>query len=171
MNLVFSISRTSRYKTLSIISLSIGLFSYLLITIRWRHGTNVWESFYVFPVGLGFGMILSTQFVGLTASAPKAQSTTAVSVYYLSQQIGSIIGIATSAALLRYVFSHTLLHQLKDCDDRDAVSIHTSQHYSIRALSTPEWRTSVQRTMQSTQALGLTVPKTLLAFTDNPRDP
>lgn len=67
-------------------------------------------------------MILSTQFVGLTISAPKAQSVIAVSVYYLSQQIGSMIGVATSAALLRRDFSHRLLQRLRDCDDQDTVS-------------------------------------------------
>lgn len=68
-------------------------------------------------------MVLSAQFVGLTASAPKDQSTTAISVYYLSQQIGTIFGVTASTALLRHYFRSILLQRLDYCDDRDVVSL------------------------------------------------
>lgn len=119
---MFSISRTYRYKALSLVSLAIGALSYVLVGLRWRHGTNLWESLYTFPAGLSFGMILSTQFIGLSASAPKPQTATAVSTYYLSQQVGILVGVGASAAILRMDFRKTLLRQLENYSDRDWVS-------------------------------------------------
>ena len=119
---MISISRTYRYKTLSLVSLAICSLSYVLIGLRWRHGTNFWESLYTFPAGLGFGMILSTQFIGLSVSVPERQTATAVSTYYLCQQVGILVGVGASAAILRINFQRTLLRQLENYSDRDRVS-------------------------------------------------
>ena len=114
------------------IYLSVAFISYLLIAIRWRHGTNIWESFYPLPAGLGHGAFLSTQFVALVSSAHKADTTTAVSVYYLSQQVGSIISVATSSALLQQGFNGALLKGLESYDDRDAVSEFKAHSLPVR---------------------------------------
>lgn len=136
-----SISRTYRYKALSFVSLAIGSLSYVLIGLRWRHGTNFWESLYTFPAGLSFGMILSTQFIGLSASAPKRQIATAVSTYYLSQQVGILVGVGASAAMLRMDFRKTLLRQLENYSDRNCVS--------DPLYHTPLWRCRMDRVHSS----------------------
>ena len=119
------------------ISLSVVFISYLIIAIRWRHGINIWESLYSLPAGLGHGALLSAQFVGLVASADIADTTTAVSVYYLSQQVGSIIAVAISSAFLRHYFHATLLQGLNFSDDRDAVSNNSSHSVFCWVLSWP----------------------------------
>ena len=80
-------------------------------------------------------MILSTQFIGLSASAPKPQTATAVSTYYLSQQVGILVGVGASAAILRMDFRNALLRQLENYSDRDWVSDSLYDiSYSIGAL-------------------------------------
>ena len=113
------------------VAVAICILSHLLIAVRWRHGTNIWESLYVFPAGLGFGMALLTQFIGLTASAPESQLATAVSVYYLSQQVGIITGVSSSAAILRINFHRALVRQLGNLAGKDQVSSLLSSSPSI----------------------------------------
>ncbi|KZF26756.1 putative transporter [Xylona heveae TC161] len=113
------ISRTFRYKTLSAITIIVACISYTLVVLRWRHGANIFESFYIFPVGVTFGMVLSAQFVGLSASAPTAQKAIAISMYYLSQQVGTVIGIGSAATLLRADFRSRLFERLVGFPERD----------------------------------------------------
>lgn len=104
------------------VSVLISILSHLLIALRWRHGTNVWESSYVFPAGLGAGMVLSTQFIALSASAPRPQLATAMGMYYLCQQFGRILGVSLSTAILRIDFRRTLERRLEDGPGKSQVS-------------------------------------------------
>ena len=107
---------------LAVVSVFISILSHLLITLRWRHGTNIWEAQYVVLVGVGFGIVLSTQFIGLSASAPRAQLATAIGMYYLSQQFGEILGVSIASTILRVDFRNTLRKRLGDRPDADMVS-------------------------------------------------
>lgn len=113
--------RTYRYKFLSVIALVSMCSFYLLVFLRWRVGAGLWESLYIFPVGLSFGILLATQFMGFSASTPKDQMATAISVYYLGQEVGMITGIGVSSAILRLDFRHTLSRRLTDSPDKHNV--------------------------------------------------
>ncbi|MCJ1230460.1 hypothetical protein MMC12_007134 [Toensbergia leucococca] len=107
------ISRTKRYKKISIAAVSLCIISFIAIMLRWRGRINVWESLlYVFSASLGVGMLNSSQFIGLAASIEKPQLATAVSLFYLSQQMGLMIGASGSAALLRTSFRNALVKNL-----------------------------------------------------------
>lgn len=47
---------------------------------------------------------------------------TAISVYYLGQEVGIIAGIGISSAILRMDFRSTLLRKLVDFPEKDQVS-------------------------------------------------
>ncbi|MCJ1230374.1 hypothetical protein MMC12_007047 [Toensbergia leucococca] len=111
------ISRTKRYKKISVAAVFICIMSFIAIMLRWRGRINVWESLYIFPASLGVGMLNSSQFIGLAASIEKPQLATAVSLFYLSQQIGLMIGASGSAALLRKTFRDALVENLGDLAD------------------------------------------------------
>lgn len=66
-------------------------------------------------------MSLNAQFVGLTAAASEEQQGTAIGVYYLSQQVGMIIGVGSFAALLETVFSNNLRRSLDSFPGIDEV--------------------------------------------------
>ena len=90
--------------------------------LRWRGHINVWESLYIFPASLGVGMLNSSQFTGLAASVEKSQLATAVSTFYLSQQIGLMMGASGSAALLRKTFRDALEVNLSGFTDAEKVN-------------------------------------------------
>ncbi|KAE8333054.1 major facilitator superfamily domain-containing protein [Aspergillus sergii] len=107
------VKQTGKYKRVGIFSFAIGMFAYFVIIIRWNLGLKTWElMIYTFISGAAMGGLLSTQFVGLTAAAPKPQSATAITVYYLSQQMGIILGVTAAATMCRQSFANNLSQHL-----------------------------------------------------------
>lgn len=104
------------------VSIALGIIGYLLIMVKWRYGADVWESLYTIANGLSLGMGLNALFVALTASAPEAQRTAAISVYYLCQQIGIIFGVGGFAALFETIFRNALRDGLDDVPGKTWVS-------------------------------------------------
>ncbi len=115
--------RTRKYKALALFAVATGALVHGLIAVRWRHGIAAWwEAQYVVAAGMASGAAMSTQFIGLSASAPRAQLATAISVYYLSQQLGSIIGVSTASAAARIDFRSQLQRRLRSYGgEKDAV--------------------------------------------------
>ena len=68
----------------------------------------MWESLYVFPATFGIGILISSLFVGISAAVEKPQQATAISLYFLSQQLGVMIGASGSGALLQKTFRDAL---------------------------------------------------------------
>jgi hypothetical protein len=73
---------------------------------------GTWEALGTFPFGLFAGIVLSTQFIGLYHCAPKQHMATAISMYYMSQQIGIALGISIFSAILKQEFQTTLQETL-----------------------------------------------------------
>lgn len=70
---------------------------------------GVWEEILsTFPFGLFGGAVLSAQFIGLYNCTPRQYMATAISMYYMSQQIGVALGISISSGLLKHQFKATL---------------------------------------------------------------
>ncbi|KFZ05028.1 hypothetical protein V501_08740 [Pseudogymnoascus sp. VKM F-4519 (FW-2642)] len=103
------IKRFGTYKKLSIISLFFCIANSVAILIRWPHTIGVWEGIMTtFPFGLFGGIALSAQFIGLYQCSSKQYMATAISMYYMSQQIGVALGISISSGLLKHQFHVTL---------------------------------------------------------------
>lgn len=115
--------RTKRYKVVSIIGATICVVSYVLILLRWRGPINVWESLYIFPASFGVGLLNSSQFVGVSTTVERPQLATTVSIFFLSQQMGMMIGASGSGALLQRTFRNSLVRSLGDRVDSVQVSI------------------------------------------------
>lgn len=91
--------------------------------LRWRGRISIWESLEILPASLGVGLLNSSQFIGLSAAVEKSHLATAISIFFLSQQIGMMVGASTSAALLRHGFRDALVQKLTDWPDRNQVSV------------------------------------------------
>ncbi|OJJ40864.1 hypothetical protein ASPWEDRAFT_166918 [Aspergillus wentii DTO 134E9] len=117
----FIIKRTRRYKTMSVISICILILAYLFIFLIWRNGCNVWESLLLFGVGFAPGILFSTMFIGMSYSAPKESLSVCISVYFLFQQLGMIIGPAVGAALLQGVFKDNLVQRIGEIADNKMI--------------------------------------------------
>ena len=90
--------------------------------LRWRGRLGTFESLEIFPASLGVGLLNSSQFIGLSASVKKSRLATAISIFFLSQQIGMMVGASASTAVLRHWFRNALLRNLTDWPNRDSVS-------------------------------------------------
>ncbi|KAG0644987.1 hypothetical protein D0Z07_9142 [Hyphodiscus hymeniophilus] len=106
------IKKFGSYKQLSIVSLFLSIGTCILILFQWSRPIGPWESLTTLPYGLFAGIVLSTQFIGLYHCAPKENMATAISMYYMSQQIGIAVGISLCSSLLKRQFRTTLTKTL-----------------------------------------------------------
>lgn len=67
---------------------------------------------YIFPLGLCYGAMLAAQFISITLCAPNSDGGMGIGLYYLSQQIGIIIGTVTGATFILKMFRHALEQNL-----------------------------------------------------------
>ncbi|KAF3481112.1 uncharacterized protein GIQ15_03871 [Arthroderma uncinatum] len=117
----YIIRKTHRYKTLSLISVLLGLIFFTLIAVRWRYGVTNWESLYVLPAFLSFGLLLSTTFTGLIACTPKSIHATAICVYYLCQQVGTMLGTVFSSLTIETILREVLNIRLEDIPNKNGI--------------------------------------------------
>ncbi|CEJ91340.1 hypothetical protein VHEMI07058 [[Torrubiella] hemipterigena] len=109
------IKRLGYYKRLSIISLFFCIANMLVILLRWSYSIDAWGSVLTtFPFGFFGGVILSAQFVGLYHRSSTNDIVTAISMYYMSQQVGIALGISFSSGLLRRQLKITLYKVMAD---------------------------------------------------------
>ncbi len=113
--------RTKRYKLLSIGAAMICVASSVVIMLRWRGRISVWESLEIFPPSVGVGLLSSSQFIGLSAAVDKGDLATTISMFFLSGQLGMMIGASGSTAVAKYGFQDALSRRLGDWPDKDHV--------------------------------------------------
>ncbi|PWY77266.1 MFS transporter [Aspergillus sclerotioniger CBS 115572] len=104
----FSIKRTKRYKKMSIISGVVSIISSTLLFFSWHFDRPVWESLLVIPMSTPIGIIISGEFIGMTTRAPQEDLAACVGAYYLSQQLGIILGASIAPLLVRTGFMHDM---------------------------------------------------------------
>ena len=83
----------------------------------------MWESLYIFPASFGVGLLNSSQFVGVSAAVERPQLATTISIFFLSQRMGMMIGASASGALLQRTFRNALVKSLRGRAERSEVSI------------------------------------------------
>ncbi|KAH7029823.1 major facilitator superfamily domain-containing protein [Microdochium trichocladiopsis] len=93
------IKRTGRYRQVLILATAVSSVSYLLMLLRWHGQTNVWESLYIFPGGLGTGMVQTATFVAIQATIDPAHKAAAMSGIFLVVTVGVIMGMAGVSAV------------------------------------------------------------------------
>ncbi|KNG86327.1 hypothetical protein ANOM_005221 [Aspergillus nomiae NRRL 13137] len=115
------IKRAKRYKTMSVIAVGSAALLSILIYIRYRDGCYTWELVYLFPSGVSNGILFSTQFIGMSLTAPKERLATSIGIYYLPQQLGFIIGPAASVAVVQRRFANSLTERLEGFKERHLI--------------------------------------------------
>ncbi|KAL6892073.1 major facilitator superfamily domain-containing protein [Trichoderma evansii] len=132
------IRRTNEYKYLCSTAAVLGLWVYMLIAARWGAAEQFsWEWLYSMPAGLSLGIVLACTFTGLTVSTEPSLHGTAICLYYLSQQVGSIIGTAVSTVAIHSAFRATLTGALQDLPRRDEVIWDIINRSGIRGIPQP----------------------------------
>ena len=115
--------RYRRCKLLSIGGATLCVAGFSTIAFRWRGPLGFWESLEILPSSFGVGLLNSSQFIALSAGIDKSDLATALSIFFMSQQIGMMIGASASAAILRKGFHDSLTDKLSDFPDRQEVNI------------------------------------------------
>lgn len=116
------IQRTRHYKKLALIGLCFSTLGFVLMTFRWHGRINTWEAIYILFPALGYGIVNSTQFIALMLDAPQEHASMFTSLFLLSQQVGTMVGISVSAALLQRVFRLGLVSRLGSSPQSNGVS-------------------------------------------------
>ncbi|KAK7965873.1 Vacuolar membrane amino acid uptake transporter fnx2 [Apiospora aurea] len=93
------IKRTGRYKPVLLFATLSSTLSYLLLLLRWHGRTTVWESLYIFPGGLGTGIVQTATFVAVQAAIDPAHKAAAMSGNFLVVTIGGMAGMVAVNAV------------------------------------------------------------------------
>lgn len=115
----FSIKRSRKYRLIIWVSIAFSNFSFLAIFLRWRGHTGWLETMYGFPVGLGFGVSLSAAYIALTARLDSSKVAVSTSGFYLSLNLGSLVGVSVASLLIQSSVRQQLRETLRDFPNRD----------------------------------------------------
>ncbi|OIW33161.1 MFS general substrate transporter [Coniochaeta ligniaria NRRL 30616] len=110
--------RSGHYRVLLVVATVCSSVSYLLLALRWGEHVSTWQSLYMFPSGLGNGLVLSTVFVALTANVEGTDMSAVCSIYYMTGQIGALVGIAVTDAVLQGTLWSRLQSELNTFPDK-----------------------------------------------------
>ncbi|KAF9888353.1 hypothetical protein FE257_008786 [Aspergillus nanangensis] len=117
----YTIKKTKRYKRASIIAITGAIFCSLLLFASWSEPGTVWGCFLLIPIGTATGFTLSGEFIGVSSRSPPQHLASVIGAYYLSQQLGMIIGSSLGPALVRKGFMHEMLVLFPDRIKRDEI--------------------------------------------------
>jgi predicted MFS family arabinose efflux permease len=96
----YVISKTGRYKLLTILANLGGFLGYVLVLLRWRGATNWAETLYIAFGGFASGTNQSTAFIHLAASLDPSMIAIAGTAFYLSQNLFLLVGIQLATGVL-----------------------------------------------------------------------
>ncbi|KAJ5575060.1 hypothetical protein N7450_008959 [Penicillium hetheringtonii] len=108
----YSIKKTGKYKTLSVVGLLLMITAVVLFMVRWPQGPNAWEVSYLAIQGFGFMAFNAAFFVAVSVSVPRDSGASVITTYYLAQQLGILVGVNSTAAVVRSVFKNHLMENL-----------------------------------------------------------
>ncbi|KPI41291.1 Vacuolar membrane amino acid uptake transporter fnx2 [Cyphellophora attinorum] len=131
------ISKTGRYKLLTLLASIAASIGYLLMLIRWRGVTNWGESMYIFLGGFGSGIIQSTTFIHLAASLPQSDIAIAGTTLYLAQNLFLLVGIQSATTILHARVRNLLESSLQDGPKKEYIIDHSISSISY-ILRLPE---------------------------------
>ncbi|KAK6352379.1 hypothetical protein TWF730_009206 [Orbilia blumenaviensis] len=113
--------RTGWYKRYIVIAMSISTFALLLVTIRWRGNTNIFETAYIAPAGFGIGMINTAAFIALSASVEQKDQAIATSGFYLSDNLGFVVISSLGNAVLQMALASRLNVRLEGVPNKQEI--------------------------------------------------
>ncbi|KAK4184064.1 putative multidrug resistance protein fnx1 [Podospora australis] len=117
----FFIKRTGLYRLIIIVSTTLSTLSFVAILFRWRDHTGWAETLYGFPIGVGFGVSLSAAFIALTSGLEAFQVAVATSGFYLSMNLGSLIGVSGASLLISTYVERRLQNSLPEMPEKGQI--------------------------------------------------
>lgn len=116
------VSRTGRYKLLTLAATVLGNVSYILVLVRWHGTSSWWDTWYVTLGGVGMGSTQNTTFVHLAAALNPKDMAIAGTTWFLSQSIGMLVAANLYSVIHNVALLRLLSEALKDVKGKDEVS-------------------------------------------------
>ncbi|ODQ54685.1 MFS general substrate transporter [Saitoella complicata NRRL Y-17804] len=95
------IHRTGRYKLPAVSAGVVAAVTYILLILTWHGETNWIQSLFIIPGGFGTGIAQTAVFIALTSAVQKSAIAIATSGLYLASNIGMVLGVSLTSAVLR----------------------------------------------------------------------
>ncbi|GAB1210348.1 hypothetical protein APSETT445_009139 [Aspergillus pseudonomiae] len=137
------IRRTGRYKTLLVIGGLIAAITHVLMLIRWNGHTNIGESLYIIPGGIGTGIASASAFVAMTALLEPQDMAMATGGYMLIVSFAMTTGITMTNTVLGLGFKHQLEQNLHGSGAKKIIRRATSDTNYIAKLEGKIWEVVV----------------------------
>ncbi|OQE25287.1 hypothetical protein PENSTE_c006G07571 [Penicillium steckii] len=118
------VQKTGRYKKVLIACFVVAIVNGALLAGRWPSRPLFCDLIFYFGLGLGVGGILVCTFTALSISVPSQMTATAMSNYYLCQQIGLVMGVAVSSAANKTIFKDFLFQDIPNSTEKSKVIGH-----------------------------------------------
>ncbi|KAF7585769.1 hypothetical protein BBP40_010142 [Aspergillus hancockii] len=134
---------------LAVIAVCGLVFGFFLMFIRWRVRFSPWELIYLFPSGVFLGVLFVTQFTAMSLVVAKEDLAVSITTYYFFQQLGSIMGPATSVAAVQRGFEGQLERNLKGLPEEKFIGRIINDARFARTLN-PDVQSIVQRSYRNT---------------------
>ncbi|KAB8074279.1 major facilitator superfamily domain-containing protein [Aspergillus leporis] len=138
------IRRTGRYKTLLVIGGLVAAITHLLLFIRWNGNTNLGESLYIIPGGMGTGIASASAFVAMTSLLEPQDMAMATSGYMLLVSFAMTTGITMTNTVLGLRFKQQLEKSLHCPGARKIIRRATSDTNYIAKLDGTIWEIVVK---------------------------
>ena len=103
---------------------------------RWPNGADLWELVYLAIHSVGHTGIITTCFVAISVATPKSAGAGPITTYYMSQQIGMVIGVTASSVFTRDAFRNILIDKLADHPYATEVGIFGSEKAVAQLMTT-----------------------------------
>lgn len=116
------VQRTGKYKKLLLVNCAVAIISNMLIGMPWPNDPIVWEMICYLGLGIGVGGTLVCTFTALSVSVPKEMTATAMTNYYLCQQLGLVVGVSVTSAASQGLFERYLFHDIPGDDKSKLVA-------------------------------------------------
>ncbi|CAK7212285.1 hypothetical protein SBRCBS47491_001411 [Sporothrix bragantina] len=111
------IQRAARYKLPTIVGTQVASFCHMMTSLRWTGNTSWLEALYIFPGGLGTGIIHASTFMAITASTSEEELAIAGGGLFLSGNFGSLLGVTLASSVIHAVTSSVANQRLPDRPD------------------------------------------------------
>lgn len=117
-----TIYRKRRYKLPIILASKNSIIAFVSLIFSWRGHSTPAESLLIFSGGFGTGMAHSAIFVYLNNSVANEDMAIASSGFYLSTNIGGMVGVSLASAASQIILQRGLLNALKEYPNKKEVS-------------------------------------------------
>lgn len=99
----------------------VAIVNDVLLAGRWPHRPVFYDMIFYFGLGLGVGGILVCTFTGLSVSVPSEMTASAMTNYYLCQQLGMVAGVSVASAASRALFKQCLFQDIPQSSEKSKV--------------------------------------------------